>query len=49
MRIQDGIVSGDDARQAIIETVRSSMESNTITEEDRRYFYEALDFLGKLP
>ncbi|MDR0402489.1 MAG: hypothetical protein LBH35_02740 [Treponema sp.] len=45
MRIQDGFVSGDDVKQTMIGTVRSSMEANTIAEQDRKRFDEALTFL----
>jgi hypothetical protein len=46
LRIQDGIVKGDDPKRIMIDIVRSSIESDTIAEEDRKRFDEALDFLG---
>jgi hypothetical protein len=46
LRIQDGAVNGDDAKQAIIGIVRSSIEADTIAEQDRKRFDQALDFLG---
>jgi hypothetical protein len=45
LRIQDGIVNGDGAKQAIISIVRSSIEADTIAEPDRRRFDDALRFL----
>jgi hypothetical protein len=48
LRIQDGIVRGDDPKRTMIDIVRSSMEPDTIAEEDRRRFDQALDFLGTL-
>ncbi|MDR2143492.1 MAG: hypothetical protein LBP29_03885 [Treponema sp.] len=48
LRIQDGIVKGDDPKQTMIGMLRSSMESNTIAEEDQRRFDDALNFLEKV-
>jgi hypothetical protein len=45
LRIQDGAVNGDDAKQAMIGIVRSSIEADTIMEQDRKRFDQALDFL----
>jgi hypothetical protein len=46
LRIQDGAVNGDDAKQAMIGIVRSSIEADAILEQDRKRFNQALDFLG---